>query len=153
MDDKIAESLGIEPIPTKFPEKINRPKEVRIIPPSTEVKEDEDLTEKDFEFARGNLINVAVTGNEALEDMLNIARSSEHPRAYEVIATLMKTLVETSKDLVELGNKHKETKNKKDNTLESEGKNVTNNNLFVGSTEELLKRIQEAKNEAETNNT
>lgn len=89
----------------------------------------------DFEYARGNMINIIEKGNEALDGILNVAGQSQQPRSYEVAATLIKTLVDAQKDLLEL------QKKKKDLTGETSTKNVTNN-LFVGSTAELQKLIK-----------
>jgi DNA-binding ferritin-like protein len=74
-------------------------------------------------------------GQKALEDMAEVARQSESPRAYEVTTQLIKTLVDSNKDLLELAKKRNElsqSNNKSDNQ-----NNVTNNNLFVTPTELL----------------
>lgn len=89
----------------------------------------------DFEYARGNMINIIEKGNEALDGILNVAGQSQQPRSYEVAATLIKTLVDAQKDLLEL------QKKKKDLSSEASQKNITNN-LFVGSTAELQKLIK-----------
>ena len=73
--------------------------------------------------------------------MLDVAKASEHPRAYEVVSTLMKTLVDANKDLVSMGDK----KVKAEEAEES--KPVTNNNLFVGSTAELQQLLKDMKND------
>ena len=52
----------------------------------------EDVAEQDTEFARGNIKNLITKGNVALDNLLQVARESEHPRAYEVAATMIKTL-------------------------------------------------------------
>lgn len=95
--------------------------------------------DNDYEYARENFYNVIEKGTEALEDMLNVARASEHPRAYEVVSTLMKTLVDANKDLVEMGKKKAQDEQPKD-------KPVTNNNLFVGSTAELQQLLKDMRN-------
>jgi hypothetical protein len=69
--------------------------------------------------------------------MMDLARASEHPRAYEVVSTLMKTLVDANKDLVAMN------KDRKSEQAPEEKQQVTNNNLFVGSTEDLQKMITE----------
>jgi hypothetical protein len=68
---------------------------------------------------------------------MDLARASEHPRAYEVVSTLMKTLVDANKDLVAMN------KDRKSEQAPEEKQQVTNNNLFVGSTEDLQKMITE----------
>lgn len=91
----------------------------------------------DYEYARGNLINIIEKGNEALDGILNVADQSQHPRGYEVAANLIKTMSEVNKDLLELSKKRQDLEgvNAKPNTV--------NNNLFVGSTAELQKLIKQ----------
>lgn len=114
--DKIAQSLDLAPI------------ELEKIEPTTQVHDD-------FEYARGNMINIIEKGNEALNGILDVAGMSQQPRSYEVAATLIKTLVDAQKDLLEL------QKKKKDLTNESQAKTV-NNNLFIGSTADLQKLLK-----------
>jgi len=93
----------------------------------------------DFEYARGNMINIIEKGNEALDGILNVADQSQNPRSYEVVATIIKTMAETNKDLLELTKKKKELEN-----IDGVGSAKTiNNNLFVGSTAELQKLIKD----------
>ena len=68
--------------------------------------------------------------------MLDVAKASEHPRAYEVVSTIMKTLVDANKDLVSMSEKKAKDQPKEENAQ------VTNNNLFVGSTADLQKLIK-----------
>ena len=99
-----------------------------------------DNIEDDYEFARNNIIDIISKGTGALEDMAEVARQSESPRAYEVLTTQIKVLVDANKDLLELAKKKRELQPKQDIQ-----KNVTNNNLFVGSPTELLDMIQQGK--------
>lgn len=96
--------------------------------------------EQDFEYARGHMINAIEKGQEALSSMLEIAGQSQHPRAFEVVATLVKTLADANKDLLEL------SKRRQDLTGESPSPQTINNNLFVGSTAELQKLIRKQQN-------
>lgn len=90
----------------------------------------------DFEYARGNLIAAIEKGQEALTSIVDVAGMSQHPRAYEVVATLLKTVADANKDLLEL------QKRKKDLTGIGPAPTTVNNNLFVGSTAELQKLIK-----------
>jgi hypothetical protein len=90
----------------------------------------------DFEYARGNMIAVIEKGQEALSGILDVAGMSQHPRAYEVIATLVKTVADANKDLLEL------QKRKQDLTGVGPAPTTVNNNLFVGSTAELQQLIK-----------
>lgn len=93
--------------------------------------------EDDFEYARGNMIAAIEKGQEALTGILDVAGISQHPRAYEVAATLVKAVSEANKDLLEL------QKRRRDLTGESlQTPTTVNNNLFVGSTAELQQLIK-----------
>ena len=105
----------------------------------------QDQADTDFDYARKNIYNVIETGTEALKDLLNIAGQAQHPQAYEALATTMKTLVNANKDLVEL------SKTKAQELNQQDSKNVTNNNLFVGTTHDLFKVLTGMKNNESKN--
>lgn len=98
-------------------------------------------TEADFDFARENLMDVINKGQEALFDLMDVARQSQHPRAYEVLSTMMNTMIGASKDLLDLQAKKKKLL---EQNPDASAQQVTNN-LFVGSTAELQKMIENAK--------
>jgi hypothetical protein len=100
-------------------------------------RQDDDIT-KDYHYARENMYDVIERGTEALDYLLELAKASEHPRAFEVVSTLTKTLVDANKDLLEVQQKVKKLKeeDKKDAP-----QNVTNA-LFVGSTADLQKMLK-----------
>lgn len=95
----------------------------------------------DFEFARENIMDVINKGQEALFDLIDVARQSQHPRAYEVLSTMMNTMVGASKDLLDLQAKKKKIM---DEDPSASPQQVTNN-LFVGSTAELQKYLKQNK--------
>lgn len=121
MSKEISETLGLTPLPPSQPD----------------VVELENL-DSDYEFARDNLIRVIEKGNLALDGILNVADMSQHPRGYEVVATLIKTMADANKDLLEL------SKRKKDLSGNTNTPKTINNNLFVGSTAELQKLLKDA---------
>jgi len=98
------------------------------------------VVEDDAQHARETLRNLIDKGNEAIDGILHIAKNSDHPRAYEVAGQLIKTVSDTAKDLLEI------QKRKKDLEKEDKPKIQTQNNLFVGSTHELLKAMKQASN-------
>jgi len=100
-------------------------------------KYDDDIT-KDYTYARENMYDVIERGTEALDYLLELAKASEHPRAFEVVSTLSKTIVDANKDLLEVQTKLKKLK-EEDKTENPQ--NVTNA-LFVGSTADLQKLIK-----------
>ena len=101
-------------------------------------------TETDFQYVRENLYNLIERGQDGLEEMLEIAKSSEHPRAMEVFGQLIGKLTETNKELLNLH------KTKKDISQEVSGPKNVSNNLFVGSTAELQKFLKTGKTLKET---
>lgn len=123
-NDPIATTLGLTPIDDMLPAM-----------PVVSTFGDSQVTD-DFEYARGNMISAIEKGQEALSGVLEVAGMSQHPRAYEVAATLVKTLADANKDLLEL------QKRKKDLTGVGPNPTTVNNNLFVGSTAELQQLIK-----------
>jgi hypothetical protein len=95
----------------------------------------------DFEYARENMMEVINKGQEALFDLMDVAKQSQHPRAYEVLATMMSTMVGASKDLLDLQAKKKKIM---EDDPSASPQQVTNN-LFVGSTAELQKYLKQHK--------
>lgn len=122
--DPIADSLGLTPI-TQMPVTIS----------AVKMAGDQQVTD-DFEYARGNLIAAIEKGQEALSGILDVAGMSQNPRSYEVVATLLKTVADANKDLLEL------QKRKMDLTGIGPAPTTVNNNLFVGSTAELQQLIK-----------
>jgi hypothetical protein len=98
-----------------------------------------DDSETDFQYARENLYNLIERGQDGLEEMLEIAKSSEHPRAMEVFGQLIGKLTETNKELLNLH------KTKKDISQDTSGPKNVSNNLFVGSTAELQRFLKKGK--------
>lgn len=96
----------------------------------------------DYEFARENLYSVIDKGTQALDSLLELAKVSEHPRAFEVVATLSKTLMDANKDLLSIQKKVKELQKEGEDSGGSTPQNVTNA-LFVGSTADLQKMLKD----------
>jgi len=135
MNDEIGKSLGLTPIDQVFDA---QPSVKRVASGKSDTENKHDL---DYEYARTNFYNVIESGTEALEQMLEVAKASEHPRAYEVVATIMKTLIDSNKELVAMSSK----KVKEDEIIPESNKPVTNNNLFVGSTAELQQLLKDMR--------
>lgn len=100
------------------------------------LEETDDKQEYDFEAGRRNLHEVIEQGKRALDELCSIANASQHPRAYEVVATLIKTVSDANSNLMNL---HKQ---KKDISKDEKPNHVTTNSLFIGSTDELLKIVK-----------
>jgi hypothetical protein len=121
LNSKLSEVLDVEPIQFEtLPVEIKTP------------------VEDDAEFARQNIRELITKGNVAMDNLLHVAKESEHPRAYEVAAGLIKNLSDLNKDLLEV------QKRKRDLTGESQSaKNINvDKAVFVGSTTELVKFLK-----------
>ena len=103
--------------------------------------ESADPVEADTEYARENIRNLIDAGSKAVTDLATVANQSESPRAYEVLATMMKNLSEMNKDLLELQKQKRELAPQSEST---KGVNI-DKAVFVGSTTELLKMIKSNK--------
>lgn len=103
-----------------------------------------DDVSKDYTFARNNLYDVIEKGTYALDNLLHLAKASEHPRAFEVVSQLTKTLVEANKDLLDIQKKVKDLR--AEENAEPQSQIGITNALFVGSTNDLQKLINGDKN-------
>ena len=108
------------------------------------MSEDKD---NDYEYTRETLYDLIEKGREGIEEMIEVARQSEHPRAYEVLATLIKDTAQTSEKLMDLHRKIQTLDQMMLPAPEKEGS--TTNNLFIGSTTELQRMLKDLNNEKE----
>ena len=96
-----------------------------------------DNKENDFEYSRRIYHDLLAKGSEALDDMMEVARATEHPRAFEVLSGMMKNVGDINGSLMDL-HKKKHDMEKKDIPAIP---NTTNNNVFVGSTTDLQRML------------
>lgn len=106
------------------------------VPPADSEK---DL-EEDFQEARDILRRTAEYSEEAIKGMLHIAKNSDQPRAYEVAGQLIKALQDNAGAMMDVQDKAKKVKGEE---VKSKTNAVTNNNLFVGSTKDLLRALKD----------
>ena len=107
-----------------------------------EVNENADIDD-DFATARRNLHQIIHKGNDALEEALLVAKTSEHPRAFEVVGGLIKTLVDANKDLLDIQKKLKDLKKTDDEKAPQSVQ--AQNAIFVGNAAELQQLINGRK--------
>ena len=129
--DEILEITSLVPTTELKPEP-----PARIIPKSGK---DDDI---DYNYARENYYNLIERNQDAIEEMLEIAKQSEHPRAFEVVGQLIKSGLDANKELMSLHKTKKELSTEK-------GCHTTtvNNAVFVGSTAELQKLLKGKRGE------
>ena len=126
LNEKLSEVLDVEPINFE----------------TSDIVELKTPVEDDAEFARQNIRALIEKGTTAMDTLLQVANASEHPRAYEVAAGLIKNLGDLNKDLLEI------QKRKRD-LDPTQSKNTSTTNIdkavFVGSTTELVKFLKNNK--------
>ncbi len=125
LNQALSEVLDVEPIGST---------ELLSVVPITKIDDDAN-------FARENIRTLIEKGNLAVDGILHVAKESEHPRAYEVAANLIKNLSDLNKDLMEI------QKRKKDLAPQSQKSGDINVDkaVFVGSTTELVKFLKSNK--------
>ena len=116
----------------------NLPERVQV-----ENQTDEENLNTDLRYTRENLYNLIERGTDAIEELIQVAKESEHPRAYEVVGQLLKTVGETNGKLLEI-HKMKKDITREEQEVSIRSQNVTNA-LFVGSTAELQKLLNGKK--------
>ena len=122
---------------------LRKTEEQRQLPAVDMSEEDKEVLhakqqEEDLQYARSILKQAEAYNAEAIEGILHIARNSDQPRAYEVAGGLIKNLQDTAKDMLEVQERHKRIVDDG-----SKGKQIkTQNNMFVGSTKELLQALK-----------
>ena len=95
----------------------------------------------DFQYARENMYHIIERGRDAMDELLEIAKAEESPRAFEVFGQLLKNMTDSQEKLMELHQKKQKLESDGDRQEVTRAQNVTNA-LFVGSTAELLKLVK-----------
>ena len=113
--------------------------------PAEKRKENEILKDKkeikdDYEFSRATYKALIGVGTQSMDALAELARESEHPRAFEVLSNHLKSIGDITDKLMKL------QKNKKELTEDDVRREITNNNVFVGSTTELQRMLLDKDN-------
>lgn len=116
--DKLSKALGLEPFNIK--------KQIDVVI---------NNSTSDVDQAKENIKDIIMKGKMSFDDLLDVARMSEHPRAYEVAATFLKALVDANRELVDINIKQQEIKQVQDNRQ-------VHNHMYIGSTADLLKMMK-----------
>ena len=94
--------------------------------------------QNDYNYSRETYYELIEKGKDALDNMIDVARESEHPRAYEVLAGLLKNVSDVNDKLMEL--------NKKQKALEQQNETkqveTQQNNYYIGSTADIQRLLQ-----------
>ena len=113
--------------------------------PTKHKKTNQDYIDKkdikdDYEFSRATLKDLIKVGTYSMDSLAELARESEHPRAFEVLSNHLKAIGDITDKLMKL------QKNKKELTEDDIRKEITNNNVFVGSTTDLQRMLLDKDN-------
>jgi hypothetical protein len=114
--------------------------EKKSMPLSTKYNEPDlkqDLTDA-YQQSKENLQGIIDQGSEAMEEILNIAKAGQHPRAFEVYGTLLKNMVDANKELLNI---QKQMRDMDEDKKKQSGTTI-DKAIFVGSTAELNKLIK-----------
>ena len=122
--------------PTELEQHVEKTKSLRTDTPDVQ---------QDYETSRAQLHSLVMKGQEAVDGILDVARASDHPRAYEVAGQLIKHVADTTDKLIDLQTKMKELDKE-----EKRGPTSVTNAMFVGSTSDLQKMLKDINKTEET---
>lgn len=104
------------------------------------VKERDD----DFATIRQTLHRILQKAENSLDDLSIVAKSSEHPRSYEVVSTLIGQVNDTAFKIIELHEK-KSKLDASNTSAPISNIEQQNNIVFTGSTADLLDSLKRSK--------
>ena len=116
------------------------PEKQSLIPVKSDSEEldlKQDLTDA-YEQSKSNLQDIIDQGKDAMDEILQIAKAGQHPRAFEVYGTLLKNMVEANDRLLKMQKEMREMDGKK----KDNGDTKIDKAIFVGSTAELSKILK-----------
>ena len=124
MRDPLDEALGLPPM--------ERPEPEVIVP-------ERETSDVDYEFTRESAYRLIAKGEMMLDELGDIARISQHPRAFEVYSNLFKSVMDANKDLLGLKKTQKDISGQRGS---GEGGPQTVNNTLVATSDEILRLIK-----------
>jgi hypothetical protein len=130
--DKLDDTFNI--VPQDFDES-----DSKIVKMDSDSSQDVD---SDYQYSRGQLYNLIEKGQEAIDGIMDVARNSDHPRAYEVAFQGIKHVADMTDKLIDLQKKMKAID---EDTPRQKGPSTVNNTMFIGSTAELQKFLKQSK--------
>lgn len=107
---------------------------------------DSDNIKTDYEYSRDTYYELIQKGKNSLDLMIEVARESEHPRAFEVLATMIKNVSDVNDRLMDLNKKNRDINLKDQPSKQQAQIENQQNNIFLGSTAELQKLLQQTNN-------
>ena len=132
MDKNLSEIFDVSPLNEK------KPKTEVVTTRYNEPNMDEDLTDA-YQQSKENLQSIIDSGKDAMEEILQIAKAGQHPRAFEVYGGILKNMVDANKELLAI---QKQIRSMDDSKKESKSQTNIDKAIFVGSTTELQKLLK-----------
>lgn len=114
---------------------------------------DEEFS-NDIEDARQNLKTIMDQGEGALDEMRKVAQATEHPRAYEVMSTMMRSMIDANKAFIDVSEKKHQTKKKnREQQGPTDGKYVQNNQyVFNGNAADIISELENQEKDGSSTN-
>jgi hypothetical protein len=132
MDKNLSEIFDVSPLNEK------KTKTEVVTTHYNEPNMDEDLTDA-YQQSKENLQGIIDSGKDAMEEILQIAKAGQHPRAFEVYGGILKNMVDANKELLAI---QKQIRSMDDSKKESKSQTNIDKAIFVGSTTELQKLLK-----------
>ncbi len=110
------------------------------------MKKDDPNIKSDYDYSRATYYELIEKGRESLDLMIEVARESEHPRAFEVLSNMIKNISDVNDRLMDLNKKTRDITEERETRNNNAG-GVTNNNLFLGTTTELQRLLLQNEKE------
>ena len=139
MFEQLEKTFDLIPAEPKTPDVVQEMHPPLVVEPNAE---EEAKDKADRELARDTFKKLIEKSENMLNVLIQIAGDSEHPRAFEVAATLVRTIGEVATKLDESASKKDKQRQKDSGSQEATINNSTHNHLYVGSSEDLMKLIR-----------
>jgi len=133
-DDTLSEALGVKPMPTTT---------ITVRQPRASGLTKETNDEK-FEEVRENIKRLIDLGEMSYNELVQVASSSQEPRAFEVLSSLLHNMVAANKQLLEIEKLKLEIDEKQGGNTQPQ---TVHNNLIVTSTADILEKLNKKKDE------
>jgi len=136
--DDLDNEFGISEEPVEIEVVDETPKEIK------KVKKEEptDDRTKDYNYSRAQLYDIVEKMQESINDAMDVANESQHPRAYEVVFQGAKAAADVVDKIADL---HKKMKDLEVEEVKVQQHNTTNNVFMSGSTQDIIKMLKEQK--------
>ena len=138
LNKNLSEIFDINPL--EVPEKKTSTQVVSVNYNEPDMKQ--DLTDA-YQQSKENLQELIDQGNEAMDEILQVAKAGQHPRAFEVYGGLLKNVIDANKELLAI---QKQMRDMDENAKKDKGGTNIDKAIFIGSTAELNKLIKGKEN-------